>query len=294
MIAHRLAPRALGVLRRLGFVVIAVQILWLGDARPAYAELVVCNLPTGQTVTIPRSSCRQQIGLVIRPVGSAPGAPEEPRVPQPIGSGSGVVVNGQGDVVTNHHVIEQCEAVLVHYEQGAWTDAEVVSRDAVQDLALLRTALAVRQPATLRSSPPVRPAEQVVATGFPLSNALGTDDITATFGAVGSVDGLTGHGHLMTVTALLRPGNSGGPILDMGGNVIGVGTRIFAPSSAGRSRDTAPDYTGVAVRSDAIIPFLSRNAVPFAPGAFSRHLGPSSVAELARQFTVRVVCLGER
>ena len=294
MIAHRPAPRPFGVLRRLGFVVIAIQVLWLGDTRPAHAELVVCNLPTGQTITITPSSCRQRTGLVIRPAGSAPGAPEEPRVPQPIGSGSGVIVNGRGDVLTNHHVIEQCEAVLAHYEQGAWAIAEVVARDAVQDLALLRTSLTTRQPATLRSSPPVRPAELVVAAGFPLSNALGTGDVTATFGAVGSVDSLIGHGHLMTVTALLRPGNSGGPILDMGGNVIGVGTRIFSPSTADRSRAVGSDYVGVAVRSDAIIPFLAANAAPFSPGALSRHLGASSVAELARQFTVRVVCLGER
>ena len=294
MIAHRPAPRTLGVLRRLGFVVIATQVLWLGDARPAHAELVVCNLPTGQTVTITRTSCRQQIGLVIRTVGPVPGAPEEPQAPEPIGSGSGVIVNDRGDVLTNHHVIEQCEAVLAHYEQGAWANAEVVARDAVQDLALLRTSLTARWPATLRSSPPVRPTEQVVAAGFPLSGALGTDDVTATFGAVSSVDGVSGHGHLMTVTALLRPGNSGGPILDMGGNVIGVGTRIFSPSAADRSRAAGSDYVGVAVRSDAIIPFLAGSAASFSPGALSRHLGPSSVAELARQFTVRVVCLGER
>ena len=289
-----LVPAAMRLCFKTCATFLVVGILSLGVPSPAHADVVECHLPSGQTATMSREACRAQVGLIIRTLQRSPGS--DPAAPSltPIGSGSGVIVNAQGDILTNHHVISQCDAVRVHLEQAGTVGAAVAAQDTEHDLALLRSSLTTDNFGSFRSSPPLRLAEQVMAIGFPLPTILGDASVNASFGAVSSVTGARGRPHLFTVSAPLQRGNSGGPVLDMAGNIVGVAVGILARPEGVRSPAVLPESVGVVINSATVMRFLGANSVSFASRSSTESLEPSLVAEPARRFTVRVVCMGNR
>jgi serine protease Do len=140
------------------------------------------------------------------------------------GAGSGVVLSSDGTVVTNAHVARG-ESLSVELWDGSIHRAELVSRDRSRDLALLRIAADSLAAAPLGDSSAVRPGELVIAIGNPLGfvGAL-------TRGVVHAVAPVRGLGRRSWVQASIRlaPGNSGGPLADAGGRVIGINTVVVA------------------------------------------------------------------
>ena len=291
---HPFAPAAMRLCIQACATLLAIGVLSFGVPSPAQADIVECHLPSGQTATMSREACRAQVGLIIRTLQRSPGAaPVDPSL-TPIGSGSGVIVSAQGDILTNHHVISQCDAVRVHLEQAGTVGAAVAARDTEHDLALLRSSLATEDFGNFRSSPPLRLAEEVIAIGFPLPAILGDASVNASFGAVSSVTGARGRPHLFTVSAPLQRGNSGGPVLDMAGNIIGVAVGVLSRPEGVRSPAVLPESVGVVINAATVTRFLSANSVSFATQSSTQSLEASLVAEPARRFTVRVICMGNR
>ncbi len=284
---------ALGACLKSVAVVLAMSVFWLGLPSPAFADIVECHLPSGQTITTSRDACRDQVGLIVRTLQGSPGATPAIPAQAPIGSGSGVIVNAQGDVLTNHHVVSRCDSVRVHLERAGIVGAAVAAQDVEHDLALLRSSLSTDNFGSFRSSPDLRLAEDVIAAGFPLPTLLGDATITASFGAVSSVGGARGRPYLLTVSAPLQRGSSGGPILDMSGNIIGVAVGALSPSAAATSDVVFPQNVSFAINTATITRFLDANAVSYSTRSSERSLEPSLVAEPARRFTVRVLCFGD-
>jgi len=149
------------------------------------------------------------------------------------GSGSGVVWSAGGLVVTNAHVARTPE-VTVELWDGRRVPGQVLARDPRRDLASVRIAATGLEPARAGDSESVRPGEVVLAIGSPLgfAGALST-------GVVHSVGQLAGMGKQRWIRADVRlaPGNSGGPLADSEGRVVGINTAIIhglgvaAPSS---------------------------------------------------------------
>jgi serine protease Do len=138
------------------------------------------------------------------------------------GSGSGVIWNSDGTIITNAHV-----ARGAHVEVTLWDGrefvAEVAARDSRRDLAALRIGAANLEPAASADSSRLRPGEVVIAVGNPLG-FLGA----MTMGVVHAVGPLRGLGDKSWVQADVRlaPGNSGGPLADVQGRVIGINTMV--------------------------------------------------------------------
>ena len=152
------------------------------------------------------------------------------------GSGSGFVVDDDGSILTNHHVIDGARELRVRFgEDGDPVAARLVGSDASTDLALLRVDPddAELKPLELASSKNVRVGEPAVAIGSPFGlrgtvtsgivSALGRD-ITAPNGF-----GISG---VIQTDAAINPGNSGGPLLDGAGRVIGVNAQIATSGGA--------------------------------------------------------------
>ena len=136
------------------------------------------------------------------------------------GSGTGFFVSYDGHVLTNYHVAQDCPLIRIARLGEAPLNATLVAADKSNDLALLRYS----------GKPPVVPAfryqmrlgESIYVFGFPLTGLLSS---AGNF-AVGSVTGLTGPGddsQLLQISASVYPGNSGGPLIDKFGNVLGSG-----------------------------------------------------------------------
>lgn len=134
-----------------------------------------------------------------------------------MGSGSGVVWDSSGAIVTNAHVANDGD-LLVEFWDGRTSQARLDRRDVRRDLAILRIEPGNLEPASVGDSSRIRVGELVIAVGNPLGfiGALSSGVVHA-----------VGEGFIQT-TARLAPGNSGGPLADANGNVIGINTAVVA------------------------------------------------------------------
>jgi serine protease Do len=161
------------------------------------------------------------------------------------GGGSGVVWTAGGTVITNAHVVR--DRAEVEFWDGSKAEAVIAARDDRRDLARLETSVTNLPAAERRDSASLRPGEIVLAVGNPLGfvGALSTGIVHAS----GTVPGL---GPQVWIQAAVRlaPGNSGGPLADAAGRVVGINTMLMGGGLA------------LAVPSNAVADFLSRPARP--------------------------------
>ena len=144
-------------------------------------------------------------------------------------TGSGFVINSNGTILTNYHVIENAVKVTVSFEHGKSVEAKVIGKDPSDDLAILRipTEGLTMHPLTLGDSSKVEVGDPVLAIGNPfgLERTLTTGVISALQREITSPNGFTITKVLQT-DAPINPGNSGGPLLNAAGEVIGINSQI--------------------------------------------------------------------
>jgi S1-C subfamily serine protease len=156
-------------------------------------------------------------------------------VRQPKGSGSGVIISPQGYIITNNHVVEGYESLEVIFADGATVPAEMIGTDAVTDLAVIKVNVSVPAVAELGDSDQLQIGEAVIAIGSP----LGDFKNTVTYGVISALgrtldtsDGTT-YEKMIQTDAAINQGNSGGPLVNLAGQVIGINTAIVRGSSTG-------------------------------------------------------------
>jgi hypothetical protein len=197
-------------------------------------------------------------------------------------SGTGFFVDRGGWILTNAHVVEGCARVEV---VGHGAPMELV-RDRRNDLAALRVAPVGVEPLAFRLLS-VRLAEAVHALGYPLGDVL-SDSVKVTSGSVSSLAGAANDDRYLQVSAPVQPGNSGGPLIDDAGFVVGIVTAQLDPELFAGVQNV-----NFALRAALATAFLSAHRVPFEEraGAAAEHALPD-VVEAAAQATVRVMCIG--
>jgi serine protease Do len=150
-------------------------------------------------------------------------------------SGSGVFISQDGYILTNNHVVEGVKEVNIVLSDGRQQKATIVGTDLYADLAVLKTTGQVPAVATLGNSDTLKPGESVIAIGSPLGDFKNT--VTAgVISATGrSID--TGQGYqiegLIQTDAAINQGNSGGPLVNLAGQVIGINTLIIRSGNSG-------------------------------------------------------------
>jgi formylglycine-generating enzyme required for sulfatase activity len=207
-----------------------------------------------------------------------------------VSTGTGFAV-ASGLLVTNQHVIEGCSSVEVKTENGRLKGV-VVDADPQSDLALLRVPAVVVRTAKIRIPTVVNLGEPVMVFGFPLAGAL-TSSGNFTSGLVSGLRGLGESEQMIQITAPVQPGNSGGPLLDASGQVIGVVTsKLNAVKTAVITGDI-PQNINFAVKGDALNDFLIKNKVPVEYSSSKNTLTTASIAKLAQSFTYQIECMGK-
>jgi len=155
-----------------------------------------------------------------------------------VATGSGIVIDANGTILTNYHVVENAIKVTVSFEKGQTVDAQVVGTDPSNDLAVLRISTdgLTLHPLTLGNSSTVQVGDPVLAIGnpFDLQRTLTTGIISALQREITAPNGFTISNVLQT-DAPINPGNSGGPLLDASGRVIGINSQIETGGSGGGS-----------------------------------------------------------
>jgi putative serine protease PepD len=143
------------------------------------------------------------------------------------GSGSGVVIDDRGHVITNHHVVAGSTTVALLGSNGRRVTADVVGSDRGNDIAVLRARGGDLRPAALGVSADLRIGQPVIAVGSPLGL---TGTVTA--GIVSAPARGSSTDSMIQTDASINPGNSGGPLVDLSGRVVGINTSI---ATLGRS-----------------------------------------------------------
>lgn len=194
-------------------------------------------------------------------------------------------------VLTNQHVVEGCNRIVLRAPDGRWLGAVPPARvDARLDLALLSVPGLPGPVLPFRGGPAVRRGEGVVAYGFPLAGLLSSDP-KLTRGEVNGLAGIGDNPAHYQISAEVQPGNSGGPLLDMQGHVLGVVvSKLNAQRVAQRTGDIAQNVN-FAVKVEAAIPFLRRAGLePRLAPSTGPERGAADVGEIAHRSTLFVRC----
>lgn len=193
-----------------------------------------------------------------------------------VSAGTGFVVAARGDerlLLTNHHVIRGGGGIFVRLPDGKdRVPAEIVAQDPARDIALLRIKALPSMPLTVlhvvweRDSVPgekkaVGLAEEIAVFGYPLAGVLGSG-VKFTQGAI-SAEPDAENDHLLLLNCLVNPGNSGGPLCDRYGNVVGMVRAKISGMQGG-------DSYGQAIPASALIEFLAKHVPDYKPSTANR------------------------
>ncbi|MCC6191604.1 MAG: trypsin-like peptidase domain-containing protein [Anaerolineales bacterium] len=167
------------------------------------------------------------------------------------GSGSGVIISPDGYIVTNNHVVEGSQSLEVIFQDGSTADAALLGTDPFVDIAVLKVNAAVPASAEFGNSDVLNPGETVIAIGSPLGdfrNTVTVGVVSATGRSIDTASNYTMEGLIQT-DAAINHGNSGGPLVNLAGQVIGINTLVVRGS--GFSVDQA-EGLGFAVASNEV------------------------------------------
>ena len=200
-------------------------------------------------------------------------------------SGTGFAINSPNTLVTAYHVIERAKSLFVTCPNGLTATALTVKVDPANDLALLQLSQPAPAFLELSADNSVSIGQKAFTIGFPAPGILGPEPKYSD-GSISSLSGIAGAANLLQMTVAIQPGNSGGPVADEGGHVIGVVTSTAAFQAFFRLTGALPQNVNWAVRSEYLRPLLS--GVPVQ--TTSQSLPP---IEKVKQSTCLVVAQGE-
>lgn len=161
---------------------------------------------------------------------------------QGMGSGSGVVISQEGYIITNNHVVEGASELAVVFADNTRQEAELIGTDPLNDIAVIRVAGNVPAVATIGDSAALQPGETVLAIGSPLGNFRNTVTagvVSALNRSVGPMEGL------IQTDAAINSGNSGGPLINLRGEVVGINTLVVRGDNGGLSFGGAAPVEGL-------------------------------------------------
>lgn len=170
---------------------------------------------------------------------------------RPQASGSGIIIDRQGHIVTNNHVVEGARSLDVVFSDGSSAPASLVGGDVFSDLAVIKVDTPVPAVAQLGDSSALQPGEPVIAIGSPLGDFKGT----VTVGVVSALnrDLDTDRNFIMEnliqTDAAINPGNSGGPLVNILGQVIGINAAVVGRSA---TSGTVAEGLGFAIPSNTV------------------------------------------
>ncbi|WP_230769246.1 trypsin-like peptidase domain-containing protein [Sphingomonas sp. Leaf4] len=201
-------------------------------------------------------------------------------------SGSGIAIEAH-HILTNAHVVEDVRTISVHVG-GRTLAAEMVFADPRNDLALLRVDTPLMQIAQFRSQVGLHLGEDVVALGFPLQGLLGTGP-QASAGNIAALCGIGNDSSVFQFTAPIASGNSGGPILDMAGHLIGLVSSSLNLDRIRRSGASAENIN-FGIKGAMILSFLDSHGLEPQMAHDVTPIGRTAVVARTRSAIARIAC----
>jgi S1-C subfamily serine protease len=216
--------------------------LFMGCLNPASAE--------ERPQTIPAVVAKVRPSVVTILTRGVPASPSQHAAPS--GSGSGIIIDSGGYVLTNNHLVEGVKSVVVGLPTGRLTPGRVVARDFLLDLAIVKIVAPDLVPAELSQRLSLEIGETVIAIGNPLNPLASKGGSSVTAGVVSALGRavLAPNGEtlydLIQTDAAINPGNSGGPLVDLSGQVVGINVVV----------DPSAQAISYAIPTEAVYPHI--------------------------------------
>ena len=198
--------------------------------------------------------------------------------------GTGFVVTADGQIVTNWHVVAECGT----YWTADGQKLSLLRSDKDRDLALLKSGQAAAQVAGLRGEGP-KVGEAIVVYGYPLPGLLASSGAVTT-GIVSAPAGLGDEANRFQISAPVQPGNSGGPVLDAEGRVIGVVQGKLSDTFAMKYTGQVPQNVNFAIPEGELLGFLKEAGITPTPAPDRSKEEVSDIAAAAHGFVTQIVC----
>jgi S1-C subfamily serine protease len=231
----------------------------------------------------------------VPPVASTPTpAPPVASTPTPAPSsakqstGSGYAIDDVGDVVTDNHVVAGCQTLTLRHGERV-VPAELVASDDRNDLAVVKGALPDLLPIKFRDGKGIRAGDAVIAMGYPYAGLLAITPQTTT-GTVMALAGVGDDSRMLQVTAPIQPGNSGGLLFDLKGNVVGTIVATLNALAMAKATGSIPQNVNFATKSGIVRDFLDSKGLNYQTSASTVTMEPADVAEAGAKSVVMVEC----
>ncbi len=204
-----------------------------------------------------------------------------------IGSGSGFFISSQGHIVSNAHVVGSCKKIKV-YENGKEIFLNILGTDTNNDIGLVKGKFKNTKYLNIKSDG-AELGEDIVAFGYPLVDTL-SDNVKLTKGIVSSLAGPNNNFAMIQIDAALQPGNSGGPVLNMNGLVVGIASSGLSKLKMAKEQKILPENVNFAVAAPTIVKFLKANNINLPQGT-NKIYKTKELAKIGEPATVQLLCL---
>jgi S1-C subfamily serine protease len=218
--------------------------------------------------------------------------PDEPDSQGGTTTGTGFLISTNGHIVTSYHVVTNCASILAHRRGTPALRAELITKRPTNDLALLKTNPMIGSSfARIRiGKPPIQRGDEIVVFGFPLPDSLSREGNVVS-GNVAALEGVGNDRQFFQISAPIQPGNSGGPLMDRSGNVIGViqsklNALLMAPSLG-----AIPENISFALKASILSEFLDWVGTTYQTGLPDKNLSVTQIGQQAEAFTAMIECI---
>lgn len=210
----------------------------------------------------------------------------------PIGAGTGFFVSSQGHIVSNNHVVGVCRKVTTKIN-GKVYNLDILATDRVNDLGIVKANFRPRSYLSIKSSG-AKLGEDIVALGYPLTGRL-SDSVKITKGIVSSLSGPENNYSQIQIDAALQPGNSGGPVLNTGAEVVGVASAGLSKLYMAKTAKFIPENVNFAVSAIILANFLKANKINYSgENFFSKNYSTNELAKIGEPVTLQLYCMNTR
>jgi TonB family protein len=207
-------------------------------------------------------------------------------------SGTGFVVSRQGHILTNYHVVDGCTSIRVTTD-GQKKELTIVGADAENDLAVLKLPAPALSVARFREGRIIRPGDSVVVVGFPLHGLLASE-ANVTTGTLSALAGIRNDTRFLQVTAPVQPGNSGGPLLDQSGNIVGVVESKLNALIIAKATGDIPQNINFAINGAVAKSFLDSHGVEYETRPSTKKVESAEIGAAAKKFTLLLECYPQK
>jgi S1-C subfamily serine protease len=200
--------------------------------------------------------------------------------------GTGFFVSSDGEMLTNNHVVAGCRNLTI---KGG-LPVQVISRNPASDLALVKANVKPEQIAVFRSGPAPRIGDTVVTFGYPLQGILSSEGNVAT-GIISATTGLQNDIRFVQISAPVQPGNSGGPVFDTSGHVIGVVVAKLDALRVAQFTGDVPQNVNFAVHWSEVRALLDDQGIRYKKLPSLQAIGTRSIAQTGEEISVTLDCI---